>query len=299
MTGEIPPELGALANLDGLYLNHNQLVGEIPPELGALVNLEYLGLGWNMLTGEIPPELGSLSALRWLTLGGNKLEGEIPTELEALVALEELRLDGNQLTGEIPPTVASLPSLSLLWLSDNRLSGRFPSQLGSSNQMYYLLLAGNDLVGCIPPDLGPIHTTDIAALALPRCRSSSPTVEIRISQSGSDPGVLHFEARLENGVWGRLGAASIDMSGLSTTGHHHFGDFTVVVPPGPSGVEVRVWQRVSDLQRLFVSARPVGGSWRPFGTQPLSMQAPNEPGEPAYGHFAITLPVTTDAAPDR
>ena len=38
MTGEIPPELGGLSNLTGLWLWSNQLTGEIPPELGGLSN---------------------------------------------------------------------------------------------------------------------------------------------------------------------------------------------------------------------------------------------------------------------
>ena len=60
MTGEIPTELGSLANLQELYLRNNQLTGEIPTELGSLANLEWLVLYNNQLTGEIPKELGSL-----------------------------------------------------------------------------------------------------------------------------------------------------------------------------------------------------------------------------------------------
>ena len=56
LTGEIPAELGALANLQELRLNDNQLTGEIPPELGELANLEVLDLSSNQLTGEIPAE---------------------------------------------------------------------------------------------------------------------------------------------------------------------------------------------------------------------------------------------------
>ena len=41
--------------------------GEIPPELGSLTNLEKLSLGSNKLRGEIPPELGSLTMLKYLT----------------------------------------------------------------------------------------------------------------------------------------------------------------------------------------------------------------------------------------
>ncbi len=39
LRGEIPPVVGAFANLRELYLTQNQLTGEIPPVLGRLTNL--------------------------------------------------------------------------------------------------------------------------------------------------------------------------------------------------------------------------------------------------------------------
>ena len=53
-----------------LFLYENRLSGEIPPELGNLANLETLGLSNNRLSGEIPPELGSLANLEDLSLSG-------------------------------------------------------------------------------------------------------------------------------------------------------------------------------------------------------------------------------------
>ena len=44
LSGEIPPELAGLSNLETLYLDGNQLSGEIPPELGGLSNLAFLDL---------------------------------------------------------------------------------------------------------------------------------------------------------------------------------------------------------------------------------------------------------------
>ena len=66
LTGEIPKELGNLANLEYVVTlgNGNQLTGEIPAELGSLANLEGLYLYNNQLTGEIPKELGNLANLQ-------------------------------------------------------------------------------------------------------------------------------------------------------------------------------------------------------------------------------------------
>ena len=105
LAGEIPAELGSLANLEWLYLSANQLTGEIPAELGSLANLEWLYLSANQLTGEIPAELGSLANLEWLYLSANQLTGEIPAELGRLTNLTGLRLAGNQLTGCVPASL--------------------------------------------------------------------------------------------------------------------------------------------------------------------------------------------------
>ena len=106
-----------------LHLNDNRLRGEIPPELGILANLEELYLSQNQLTGEIPPELGQLTNLRHLVLFQNQLTGAIPPELANLKDLERLVLYDNRLSGEIPPALASLANLKRLYLAQNRFSG--------------------------------------------------------------------------------------------------------------------------------------------------------------------------------
>ena len=103
-----------------LDLSSNNLSGELPPELGSLSNLQTLNLYTNQLTGEIPPELGSLSNLTSLRLYTNQLTGEIPPELGSLTNLETLNLRSNQLTGEIPPALGSLANLQALRLRGHR-----------------------------------------------------------------------------------------------------------------------------------------------------------------------------------
>ena len=148
MSGEIPPELGSLANLRLLHLSGNELSGEIPPELGSLANLRLLHLSGNELSGEIPPELGSLANLRLLHLSGNELSGEIPPELGSLANLEWLDLRGNELIGEIPPELGSLANLLWLYLSDNQLSGCIPEELRDAvdNDLEYLDLPFCDVL---------------------------------------------------------------------------------------------------------------------------------------------------------
>ena len=48
------------------------------------------------------------------------------------------------------------------------------------------------------------------------------------------------------------------------------GGYTIYVnAQSTANVEVRVWQRVTDAESLYISARPEGGSWRTLGTIPL------------------------------
>ena len=82
-----------------LLLNYNQLTGQIPPELGNLANLEILDLSDNKLSGEIPPQLGDLSNLELLNFGNNELSGKMTPELGNLSNLEYLDLTGNMLSG--------------------------------------------------------------------------------------------------------------------------------------------------------------------------------------------------------
>ena len=154
LSGEIPPGLGNLVNLERLDLSLNNLSGDIPPESGNLVNLMRLDLSYNQLHGEILPESGNLVNLRRLDLSYNQLHGEIPPELGNLVKLAELDLFDNQLQGGIPAELGNLVNLELLDLSDNNLSGDIPLELGNLTNLRDLLLYDNRLSGEIPPELG-------------------------------------------------------------------------------------------------------------------------------------------------
>ena len=98
---------------------HNELTGEIPPELGDLTNLERLSLHLNRLSGKIPAELGNLANVQYMQLHYNELTGEVPPDFGRLASVEILFLDNNQLTGMLPQTMTELTLLRLFYFLDN------------------------------------------------------------------------------------------------------------------------------------------------------------------------------------
>ena len=144
-------EADANGRVLALYLDGNQLTGDIPPELANLNQLQTLSLEANQLSGEIPSELGVLDNLERLFLSLNLLSGEIPPELGNLNNLQVLFLRGNQLRGEIPPELANLNNLQGLSLGKNQLSGDIPPELANLGYLYWLDIGGNQLSGCVPP----------------------------------------------------------------------------------------------------------------------------------------------------
>ena len=56
MSGELPPDLRLLTNLEKLVVHNQGLTGGIPPELGNLTRLKYLLFNVDTLAGEIPLE---------------------------------------------------------------------------------------------------------------------------------------------------------------------------------------------------------------------------------------------------
>ena len=92
--GDIPPEIGALANLEILKIDGVAGEGAIPPELGNLVNLKALyiqglqgdGRLWTM-SGEIPPEMGNLVNLKSLHITNAGLSGKLLPQWEQMDGL--------------------------------------------------------------------------------------------------------------------------------------------------------------------------------------------------------------------
>jgi hypothetical protein len=176
LTGEIPPEIGNLTNLEELDLSDNQLTGSIPPEIGNLTNLTFLDLGDNQLTGSIPPEIGNLTNLTYLSLFNNQqLTGSIPSEIGNLTNLEELYLSDNQLTGSIPSEIGNLTNLEELYLSDNQLTGSIPPEIGNLTYVERIVIRSNQLTGSIPSEIGNLTNLEELDLSDNQLTGSIPS----------------------------------------------------------------------------------------------------------------------------
>ena len=190
LSGELPPEIGELANLEKLYLANNWLSGEFPPEIGELANLQELELSRNgELTGCVPGSLrqamrsygyfvlpfcpaspeaaAALAAERdtliafynaanganW-TYSDNWLSDRPVWEWQGVDVDSDGRVVGlrlDGLIGEIPPEIGDLANLENLELRSNRLSGEIPPEIGKLSNLVALYLYDKQLSGEIPP----------------------------------------------------------------------------------------------------------------------------------------------------
>ncbi len=142
LTGQIPPELGALDQLTVLSLDTNRLRGPIPPELGNLQQLKRLRLDSNALSGTVPATLGKLSQLEVLSLADNQLHGPVPAALAGLSKLRRLRLAGNEFSGPVPAALHRTAEHDLYkeLLCQNALRDSYPELFEDCSA----LLAGRD-----------------------------------------------------------------------------------------------------------------------------------------------------------
>lgn len=125
--------------------------------------------------------------------------------------------------------------------------------------------------------------------ALAQTPPGGADVELRVWQGVADQSRLSLSARPAGGAWGERAPLPVVLDGLSASGLWRYGDAAIEVPraDGSVVVEARVWQAVANPARLYLSARPAGGSWRALGTVPLVMDGLSRSG--AYRHGAVTL----------
>ncbi|XP_054815643.1 probable leucine-rich repeat receptor-like serine/threonine-protein kinase At3g14840 isoform X2 [Prosopis cineraria] len=145
----------------------NQFSGNLPPELGNLTQIERLLLNSNNFTGELPTTLANLTALREFGICDNQFSGKIPDFIQNWKSLERMRIQGSGLSGPIPSAISLLENLTELIISDlngSEYSAPLP-ELGKIRKLERLILRNCNINGTIPEYLGnmtAIKTIDLS-----------------------------------------------------------------------------------------------------------------------------------------
>ncbi|KAK4384244.1 Somatic embryogenesis receptor kinase [Sesamum angolense] len=211
LSGQIPPEIGQLKSLSGLYLHFNKLHGLVPKELANLTELSDLYLNVNNLSGDIPLRLViclicKLQLLDFLfavvQLCYNKLTGNIPTQLGSLKKLNVLALQSNQLTGAIPASLGGLMMLTRLDLSFNHLFGSIPLKLAGLPMLKVLDIRNNTLSGNVPLALKRLdegfqyeNNTGLCGIGFPPLQICSASGKNSNKPEPFGPGTSHLPSK--------------------------------------------------------------------------------------------------------
>ena len=125
---------------------------------------------------------------------------------------------------------------------------------------------------------------------------ATATVEVRVWQNVGNLEDIRISARPAGGSWRTLGTIPLPLDQTTDSGTFAYGDIDLEVAlserAAPATVEVRVWQRVQDLSRVYISARPAGGSWRTLGTIRLLLDDGfSSSGTFQFGDIALDVPL--------
>jgi len=154
LSGQLPPEIGEMKDLQQLWLTNNNLSGQLPPQIGDLSSLQLLFLHYNNLSGTIPYSLNNLTLLKEINLSNNNYSGSITNSFEFLASIEKIYLSHNSFSGSIPSYFANLLNLKIFSVAHNSLTGSIPIGFGSLDHFRDLNVEHNSLTGSIPGDIG-------------------------------------------------------------------------------------------------------------------------------------------------
>ena len=199
LDGEIPTELGSLADLRSLDLSDNQLTGPIPTELGDLVNLQELYLGGNTLTGCVPDGLRDVSNNDLASLGlsfcsehpcvsGGAAEDTsnpgLLSDCETLLAARDTLAGTATLNWAADTPVTEWNGVTVdrvqqrvteLILGNMGLTGEIPKVLGNLANLQFLYFHNNQLKGEIPTELGNLVNLRSLSLSHNQLTGGIPT----------------------------------------------------------------------------------------------------------------------------
>lgn len=156
---------------------------------------------------------------------------------------------------------------------------------------------------CVPRSLLTVAVMAVlAALGSPgtvtATGATEATVELRVWQDTRDETgqSIFVSARPELGSWATLGTIPLPLTSVTSNGRFRYGDIRLDVNlpalPLPAGIELRVWQSTRNSNRIYVSARPVLGTWAALGTVPLPLDdGLSSNGRFRYGDISLDVPL--------
>jgi Leucine-rich repeat (LRR) protein len=174
LVGQIPDNIGALANLLNFSLGFNEFAS-IPSSLQFLTNLQSLNLQSSGMQGSIPRELGLMVSLQNINLRRNVLRSQIPSELYGLTSLINIDLDINRLTGSIATNIGLLVHLRHLTMEVNILNGSLPTEIGLMTSLRSICLNFNYITGSFPVEVGQMLSLESVQLSNNALDGSLPT----------------------------------------------------------------------------------------------------------------------------
>ena len=109
-------------------------------------------------------------------------------------------------------------------------------------------------------------------------------VEVRVWQRISDPADIAISARPVGGRWGDFGTHVLDLKPLRGSTTYLVDDIRT------GGLQIWIWQRRSNLERLSISARPLGASWDDYVTVPLHLERGSDSRSWRYADITLPMP---------
>ena len=127
LTGELPMELGKLANLTNLWLGENLLLSGNLHALSPLVKLRQLELPNTQITGELDA-LQGMKQLEYLVLSQSLVHGKLEA-LQELKQLRELSLSRTNVSGDLG-ALQELVDIEDVQLSETQVTGHLKALHG-------------------------------------------------------------------------------------------------------------------------------------------------------------------------
>ncbi|EJK66618.1 hypothetical protein THAOC_12449 [Thalassiosira oceanica] len=173
--GQLPSELGNLAEMRYFEIQDDYLYGTLPQTLGNWDKLHTFLVGGNFLSGGFPATFEGNEMLGTIFLDRNRFNTTFPNVFSTLKNLEWLDAEQNGFKGSLPASITSLKRLRILNLNDNSLTGHLPDEWDEDNLIEDFEVADNDFEGPLPHTLASARFLKDIHLSRNQLTGSLPT----------------------------------------------------------------------------------------------------------------------------